>query len=324
MIGTPACDVIIRQCTIGNIANAPLKSCFLDTITEFCGYNQLNTLTYAIIALVMAYLIYRLFEKKKIAIDSEFIQGIAFFVLFGSTMRVITDAVTTGTCPANAITTVHLYDYSIFTATPGIYIIVGGITLAALYITHVILNKKEYFKYIGGALFLVHALILLSYITCTKTWLSNLAYGAAATALALAGTAIAITILKRTTGYFKQLSLQALPSFPKLPAVEQFAVLAVFAHALDGAATYVIIDIFSNASGMVYFEQHVLPRFLASTPLGYLLFFCIKVAVAAAAAYFVLKDDSVSEDEKKYILLIIMIFGLAPGVRDLLRMIAGA
>ncbi|PIZ99168.1 hypothetical protein COX84_01340, partial [Candidatus Micrarchaeota archaeon CG_4_10_14_0_2_um_filter_49_7] len=69
MIGTPACDVIIRQCTIGNIANAPLKSCFLDTITEFCGYNQLNTLTYAIIALVMAYLIYRLFEKKKIAID---------------------------------------------------------------------------------------------------------------------------------------------------------------------------------------------------------------------------------------------------------------
>jgi uncharacterized membrane protein len=98
--------------------------------------------------------------------------------------------------------------------------------------------------------------------------------------------------------------------------------LVVGAQALDGAATFYIIDIFSPLSGIGYFEQHVFSRAVGELLDTFFLFYLLKVAIAFGAAYYVRKEK-MGEQEKLYILMVFIIIGLAPGVRDILRMMAG-
>ena len=83
---------------------------------------------------------------------------------------------------------------------------------------------------------------------------------------------------------------------------------------LDGAATFVGVSVFG------YGEQHVLANavFAAGTPLA---FFGLKVAFAIAVAYAAGKEKD--GDEKNFVMLLIAVMGLAPGLRDLLRVAAG-
>jgi uncharacterized membrane protein len=48
----------------------------------------------------------------------------------------------------------------------------------------------------------------------------------------------------------------------------------------------------------------------------------VKVLFSSAAVWIVETSDD-RRDEKNYILLLLIIFGLAPGVRDALRLLAG-
>ena len=65
-----------------------------------------------------------------------------------------------------------------------------------------------------------------------------------------------------------------------------------------------------------YGEQHVFGNFLFSLG-GPLLFFLVKIAFVYAAV-FVFRREAKGE-ARTYLLLLITIFGLAPGVRDALR-----
>ncbi|HNT60824.1 MAG TPA: DUF63 family protein, partial [Candidatus Bilamarchaeaceae archaeon] len=147
-------------------------------------------------------------------------------------------------------------------------------------------------KYVGLSLFAFHFFLLLPFM---QYWVH------AIPVLLMAAIPFAIAYL-----YFR-----SLPSS-----------LVVGAQALDGAATFYIIDIFSNISGIGYFEQHVLSRAIGEFMDTYFLFYLVKIAIAFAASYFVRKER-LSEEEKRYILLIFIIIGLAPGLRGVLRMVAG-
>ncbi|MCX6772273.1 MAG: DUF63 family protein, partial [Candidatus Micrarchaeota archaeon] len=99
--------------------------------------------------------------------------------------------------------------------------------------------------------------------------------------------------------------------------------LAIFGQALDGAATFVVIDIFSAQTGKGYFEQHVLSGGIGTaTPLGFFLFFLVKVSLATAIVYF-LKKEKMDARDAALVLIVVAIMGFAPGIRDLLRMLAG-
>ena len=102
------------------------------------------------------------------------------------------------------------------------------------------------------------------------------------------------------------------------------AILAgiVAGQALDGAATFFIIDYFSSVSGIDYFEQHVFSAAIGQLGGGFFLFYLLKVAIAFGAAY-VLRSEKMDEDDKRFVALILMIMGFAPGIRDILRMVAG-
>jgi uncharacterized membrane protein len=281
-----------------------IEDYFLNPVWDRTGYNLVNTLVYAGIALAAAYFIYRLLKREKIAIDSKLIASIVPFILFGSTGRVITDAVDTGVMAlhagnpiANFILSTHFYDYNYFTVTPGIYVVVGLLTIAAVFGLNR-LKKPELLAPVGIVLWLSQLMLLTPVLTYWSFTLMAIAF-------ALVGTGIGYVALKKTGAF----SIAGL--------------LVVFAHALDGAATYTIIDIFGPAVGKPYFEQHVLSRALGTLGDTMLTFFGVKVIFATAAVLIVQREAS-DEQEKCFILLLLLIFGLAPGVRDLLRMLAGA
>jgi uncharacterized membrane protein len=107
---------------------------FINPIAERTGYNMFNTLFYASLAIIAVYLLWLLFQKSKIRIDNDFFYGVLTFVLFGSTARVVTDAVDAGTL--TAVTPLHklildsgFYQYGFITVTPGIYVVVAAILL---------------------------------------------------------------------------------------------------------------------------------------------------------------------------------------------------
>ena len=277
---------------------------FINPIWERSGYNPVNTLTYAAIALAVAWVLYKLLKRERIAIDQKFVFSIMPFILFGSTMRVITDAVDTGVMALHAgnplvdfVLSSHIYDYGYLTVTPGTYVVVGLITIAAVFGLNRI-RRPDLIAPLGIALWLSQLVLLASVL---QFW----SFTALALGIALVGAYAGHLVLRH------------------MKFASRVGALVVFGHALDGAATYTIIDIFGPAVGRQYFEQHVLSRAIGALGDSMFLYFLVKVAFATAAMIAVEKDSE-NLQEKMYIALLLLIFGLAPGVRDLLRMLAGA
>ncbi len=269
---------------------------FIAPIWNHEGYNIVNTLAYAVIALVAIYFIYRLI-KSKIKVDEKFIRNVLAFVLFGSTVRVVTDSIDSGVFKPvsifhQIILNSGILNYGYFTVTPGIYIVTAAIMLATLAILYK-LKKTELLGYVGLLLWLPNFLLLVPFMTY---WIY----------------VIPILILAAIPAYLAWLYFK-----------DKILAGMVAAHALDGAATFFVIDVFSQISGKQYFEQHVISAGIGQLTGTFFTFYLIKVAVSFAAAY-LLKKEKMDENDRNFIALAIMIMGFAPGIRDILRMMVGA
>lgn len=286
---------------------------FIRYIDEHIGYNAINTVTYALIALGFAYLFFKVLKKYRIKIDERFIYYIIPFILFGSAMRVVTDASgdprvgLANKLALNSdylfglygkIASAHLYDYGYFTTTPGVYVVVGLLTF---FLTLLLgrVKRINLLPKIGLVLFLIHFIILIPLM-------KNFSYAFFILVLALIGTVVGFLAF----GFMKV----------KNSWVQN---LLVFSHSLDGAATYISVEIFSAVSEMKYFEQHVLSNAISSAFGSMFFYYLIKVIFAIAAVVLIEKSEDMDKEERNYVLLLLIIFGLAPGVRDFLRLLAG-
>ncbi|MFH1447595.1 MAG: DUF63 family protein [Candidatus Micrarchaeota archaeon] len=294
---------------------------FISPIWDKTGYNAINTPVYAVIALAAAYMMYLILKKEKIRIDRNFVLSVIPFILLGSTLRSLVDAVDRGTMQANAdalfgllgfIYSTHIYDYGYLTVSPGIYIVIGLLTFFSVLAANR-LKKPMLAPAFGGVLWAFHFILLVP-------MMKYLAFGALVIALALLGGAAGYLYLKRQ-------------------GLRPFASIAVFAHALDGAATYVTIDLWNRFEPLCtelrhcYGEQHILSDAIGQFGNvffgpgriylgGFFLFYLVKLLFSGAAAVVIEKDSK--GDEKDFILLLLIIFGFAPGMRDLLTLLMGA
>lgn len=268
---------------------------FVNPIFERSGYNLVNTLTYAAIALFALYFIWRFMRGKKYDFSGkEFLFAVGAFVLFGSTCRVVTDLYDSGAAGLPAF-----FEYGYLTVSPGIYIVTAALFLSALAIGRLLKNEK-FAAYAGLALFLPCLLLLLPHAL-------HYDFAALIIAIAAAGSAVCYFLLER----FARM---------KLALHEK---LAIFGQALDGAATFVVIDVFAPIVGKGYFEQHVLSAGIGElTPLGFGLFFLLKITLASLIVYFLSKEKMDGRD-KSLVLIVVAIMGFAPGIRDMLRMLLG-
>lgn len=309
---------------------------FIRPIDEHSGYNPVNTIAYALVALLAAYAIYLLLKRAKIRIDENFAYSLPPFVLLGSAMRVAADALDP-VFPATAawsaahspllsfVASSGINLYALL-ASPGVYLVVGPLTVASvLAFNH--LRRQRLIPYFGlalSALPLAAILPLATNFTPFAAILLLALFGAAAGAsiarhlgqwLALPG-----KLLSRGKGGKQAAAAPA--------AVGVLGASAIFAHALDGAATFTSINLFGMLGGVVhspfgYGEQHVLSNAIGAVFGGFWAFYAVKVLFAAAVVYWLGKSSDVSEEERVYVLLLVIIFGLAPGIRDALRMLCG-
>ncbi len=268
---------------------------FINPILEKTGYNAVNTMVYAGIALIAVYALFHILKRSGVKIDNGFFWGVLSFVLFGSTARVVTDSVDagvfTGVTPIHQwILDIGIYNYGFLTVTPGIYIVVAALLLGTLAIL-TYFKRMELLPYVGLALFAPHFFLLVPFM---QYW------------------EFAIPVLV----------LAAIPTYFIWKRYGAVASAVVAGHALDGAATFIILDVFSSAIGKNYFEQHVLSRAVGELFNTYFTFYLVKVAIASAAVYLVEKEKMKS-DERIYFYLVVAIIGLAPGIRSVLRMVCG-
>lgn len=268
---------------------------FINPIWDRTGYNIVNTLVYSIIALIAIFFLHKIL-KKYIVFDEKFIFGVLTFVLFGSTLRVVTDSIDNGvfspiTPIHDFILKTHIYDYGYLTVTPGIYLLTSFILLLTLFILNKI-KKEDLLPYVGGFLWLIHFLLLIPFMNYAL---------------------YAIPILLLTL-------------FPSLLCWLYFkdnvSTLVVFGQALDGAATFFIIDYFSKIIGKEYFEQHVISAGIGAIGGSFFFFYLIKIIISILATY-ELNKSKIDQNDRNFIALIFMIMGFAPGIRDVLRMMLG-
>lgn len=271
---------------------------FLYPIASREGYNIVNTLAYAIIALIALYGIWYFFKRKNIVVGKQFIYSVIPFVLLGSTISALKDSIASSENIFRAISPVHefilnshIYDYGYLTVTPGIYLLTAAILFLCIGILYR-LGKMEYLMHVGFALWVPHMLILLPFMQYALDALPI---------IVLAGVPAIIALR-----YFKN---------------EMYA-LIVGSHALDGAATFWVIDVFGPRIGKAYFEQHVVGGFIGELFGTFFAFYLVKVLIAGVVSYTLAKEKE-EENFKNFVALAIIIMGLAPAVRNILRMTMG-
>ncbi len=279
---------------------------FVNPIWDRTGYNIVNTLVYATIAIVAVYAIGRIL-KGRVRMDEPLVWGVLSFVLFGSTMRVVTDSIDNGVF--KPVTPIHqwvlgshILDYGYLTVTPGIYVLTAALLLASLAILHR-LGKPHLLGYVGLALWLPNFLLLLPFMR-------------------YAVYAAPVLLLAAIPAYLGYRWLK-----------DRILTLIIAGQALDGAATFFVIDIFSKIANISYFEQHVVSSAIGQIFGSFFPFYLIKVGIASAAAYILSKEPEELEAgffqwkfgmDRNFLALVIIIMGFAPGIRDLLRMVVGA
>jgi uncharacterized membrane protein len=257
---------------------------FIKPIQEGTGYNVVNTATYALLFIVFITAVHRFFKKLKIHPDRGLYLALLPMILVGGVMRSLEDA---GVLP-----------FSYLTVTPGIYLLVAAVT--AIFI---ILSKRispHRFNFSLGCLsfgFLLGYVILL-----------RLKYP-----LEFLAIIISTFIIYRVT-----LELNERSKLVHLKSIENK--LMLFAHILDGFASFFAIAVFPLFTGIHYFEQHVVGGFIMSS-FGEWTFIPIKILVALVAIHYV---DMEKDKHWKFILKFFVIaLGLGPGLRDALRLMMG-
>ncbi len=241
------------------------------------GYTPLNTVVFGIVLGIVVLLILRMFRWLK-KDPGELLMPLLPFIFLGSGARALVD---NGVYPLT-----HLL------VTPGIYILVGLTTIAAL-IASIKLEEVlgwDYRKliFVIGSVLAVPNLISIRHISPIP-FLSVLGVFTAFSAIF----------------YVLSLRWEFLRGRMNLPVI--------YAHLFDASSTYVAVDWYG------YVEQHVLPSALTGLTGTALVMFPLKMVVIMAALYAIDRyvESDVDSDALK---LVIFILGLAPGLRNFLSL----
>jgi len=317
---------------------------FVDPILQNGWFNPVNTPILALILVVAVFIVYKMLEKMKINIDKHFFIAILPFIIWAPLTRVIRDfsyalaeniAAQSGTLQqfttdfvfqatsikeassAYIMTLFPLQGFADFYGwiialfpTPGSYIITFIIALAVLLFSLAIqivstkLRKKQidYWKTM-----LVIGILLLLWNIYIFPPVANLFPLFIVLGLVIVSTGI-FYLIRRFHYIHPKLKF-----LPKLLSNENLGILS--AHFLDASATFVALTYYG------YLEQHIVPRLLFSVA-GNASFFALKIIVLLPVLYLI---DKYAEDGsfKNLLKIVILILGLAPGLRDLVRLIAG-
>jgi len=317
---------------------------FINPILLNGWFNPVNTLLWGVILVVAAFLVYsRLLKRLKIRIDRSFGMAILPFVFWASSTRALRDLFYGMAEQASAGNQAFLTDivYQIgliqqqafsyimkfvpippvagffswivtLFPTPGSYVFTFIFARACLLLGLGIQkywkrNKIPYWKpmFMIG---LVACALNVWMLPFTNPWGLGMILGITA---GFAAVFFGLTFIQER---FKSKVTKS-PSFQWLKLFSRPNSSLLSAHMLDSSATFVSVAFFG------YYEQHPVPRFFIDA-IGPWTFFILKLAVLLPSLYII---DRYAEDGefKNFLKIVILILGLAPGLRDSIRLGAG-
>ncbi len=258
---------------------------FLSPIRVEQGYNFVNTVTYAIIALVLIYIIFNVFKRFNIKLNFEFLLAMFPFILIGSSLRVFVD--------------MQAIFRNFWTVSPGIYLLLTSTFLFCMFVG-VLLERQKLITHwqsftISSGIFLI--LIEIYFFS------SNLNFEN----MDLAFLIIFILSVLNLIFYkiFSKLNWKWICS--------RFGFAAFFAHLLDSVVTAIILFFVGG------WEKHPLPRFFIEK-FGPFSFIPLKLLVIIPSIYIISKEIKDIEF-RNFLFMAITVLGLAEGIRNFIALI---
>lgn len=262
------------------------------------SYNPVDTVTYAILLGISLFGVLKLLEKLKVEVDTRFVVAVTPYILAGSSLRVLEDS--------NVFSPPLRYLF----ITPVIYFFMFAVTVALLALAVALQRKgkiKDYhvfFGFAGITWTVINVALLLS-----SGEVKNPAPAAAIFTLGVLATGMV---------YFISSGLD----FTLL--TNKLNISLLFAHLLDASSTFVGMD------WLGYYEKHVAPTFFIDLAGSYIphpsiVMYPLKLLVFIPVLY-MLDYRFAVEKEKKLIALMklaILVLGLSPATRNLLRILMG-
>lgn len=282
----------------------PTVDSFLPDIiqtTFFSGYTVFNTIVYTLILVIFILAIIKMFKKLEIDPLSIF-YSIIPFIFLGSSTRALVD---NGILPK-----------TVFLITPGLYILIGLITIVSFLFSIYLFNKKgidyRYSLFSLGVIFSLPNIIFFSNVNYTA--LINVILTWILSSLIFIG--IVFLVLYIRNSIFKTEDKINLSKFIEKIKKYKINFSIVLAHLFDASTTYVAVEYFN------YVEQHVLPNAINQLFDTYLTLFPMKIIVIVAVLYII---DQYFDDLtiKNLLKLTVFVLGLAPGLRNILTLILG-
>ena len=259
---------------------------YVEPIIYDTGYNPVNTVTWAILLGICILGLIRIFKRLNLKMDEKLVLYTLPYVLAGSSLRVIEDA---GLVKPPA---------SYLLITPLIYFLVFFVTTASLILTKKFLGKNFHRAYaVIGLLWTFMNLAALSTISIQRPLVP--------VAVLFLGTLLTGTI------YILRL---ALPQLNFLNNRYNLAIL--YSHMLDASSTYIGVDWFG------YYEKHVVPTYLIDLTGTAAIMYPLKLLVLLPLLSII---DKYIEDKSLLNLtkLALIVLGLAPAIRNTLRLTLG-
>jgi uncharacterized membrane protein len=270
---------------------------YIDPIRLGQPYNVVDTLTYAIILICAVYLINRWLKRSGIAVDRAFVLATLPYVVLGGLLRVVQD---TGMIKS---------DLQFLLITPLIFFVLFFFTTGILFLSRFIAQQGLVKNFLhlycaaGTAATLTVALVLAAY--GTNTTKIDLFVLFIIPLMAVVATAILWAFMRSVLAW----------NYIYNPLY----ITLIFGHMLDASATSYGIDLHP---ALRYVEQHVVGSNLIGWTGTAFVMFPLKLVVLFPAIYVLeLYRKEADPDFWHLVVLAMIIVGLAPGIRDMVRMV---
>jgi uncharacterized membrane protein len=272
---------------LGNFIN----EYYINPIIYDTGYNPINTITWAIILGLSLFGVVKLLNKLDITVDEVFIFAVSPYIFVGGSLRVVEDA---GIVAA---------PFKFLLITPLIYFFIFFVCVAMLMLSvglqrAVRINYYWPFAMVGVAWSVLNVWLL--YATATS-------FNAGILALIL------------SVGVALSFFVYAIARFLNFALLKD----RVNAFVLDGQ----LLDATATSFGLTflpYAEKHVLPNFLIEATGTAFVMYPLKLVVTIPVLFII--DQYLKTESKNLtglVKLAILTVGLAPAIRDTLRMTLG-
>ncbi len=268
-----------------NFVGGIVDKYFWQPIVTDSGYNLVNSITYALVAILALFFVYKLLKKLKVRVDRRFFYALLPFIFFGSTLRAFVDS--------------GVYQINFWTVSPGIYILVASVFLLSFVVSTLAerYTKLKYWRLCAGVG--VFATILLLAQNYSKLEFTNLKFGLVIIGLT-AGASVLLYLI------FSSLKLKW--------CLKECGFLPFASHMLDATTAFIAVDFL----GMV--EKHPVPNFFVGLAGTASVMYILKLLILLPAVY-LLHREIESENLRNFLLIAIATLGLAEGLRNLITII---